>query len=72
ISAEKIIQLSDLTISMPFTSTAFIASIRNVESVFYDGSGMVQPDDTNSQGIKLISGKDQLLEFKNQYLSEKP
>lgn len=64
ISAEKIIRLSNLCISIPFTSTAFIASMVNVESVFYDGSGMVQPDDKNLQGIRLISGKDQLLEFK--------
>jgi polysaccharide biosynthesis PFTS motif protein len=64
ISAEKIIRISDLSISMPFTSTAFIASMKNVNTVFYDGSGLVQSDDINSQGIKLLSGKDQLLEFK--------
>ncbi len=67
ISAEKVIQLSSLCISIPFTSTAFIASMVNVESIFYDGSGMVQPDDCNSQGIKLVSGKEQLLKFKSKF-----
>lgn len=71
ISAEKIIKLSNLVISIPFTSTAFIASMLNVESIFYDGSGMVQLDDKNLQDIRLISEKNQLMEFKNQYLSEK-
>lgn len=72
ISAEKIIKLSNLCISIPFTSTAFIASMLNVESIFYDGSGMVQLNDRNLQEIRLISGKNQLMEFKNQFLSEKP
>jgi polysaccharide biosynthesis PFTS motif protein len=65
ISAEKIISLSRLCISIPFTSTAFIASMINVESIFYDGSGMVFSDDRNLQGVTLISGSKKLTEFKN-------
>lgn len=71
ISAEKIIRLSNLCISIPFTSTAFIASMLNIESIFYDGSGMVQQDDRNLQDIGLISGKDHLLEFKNRHENER-
>jgi polysaccharide biosynthesis PFTS motif protein len=64
ISAEKLIRLSNLTISIPFTSTAYTASILNIKSIFYDGSGMVQNDDINLQNIKLIRGKDQLFKLK--------
>jgi polysaccharide biosynthesis PFTS motif protein len=71
ISAEKLIRLSELCISMPFTSTAFIASMINVKSVFYDGSGKVRADDTNSQGIELIRGKNELIEYKNKFLNAK-
>ena len=65
ISAEKIIRMSNLCISIPFTSTAFIAAMLNIESIFYDGSGMVFSDDRNLQGVGLISGEKQLTEFKN-------
>lgn len=71
ISAEKIIKLSNLCISIPFTSTAFIASMLNVESIFYDASGIIQLDDRNLQGVRLISGKDELMEYKNQYSNER-
>lgn len=60
VSAFKVVKRSHLCISMPFTSTAFIAREDNIPSGFYDPSGTVDKDDRGAQGVKILSGLDEL------------
>jgi polysaccharide biosynthesis PFTS motif protein len=60
ISAFKIINNSNLVISMPFTSPAFIANQMNIKSIFYDPSENISLNDRGAQGLLLIQGKSRL------------
>jgi polysaccharide biosynthesis PFTS motif protein len=66
ISAYKLIkEFGGPVISAPFTSTAFIARELNVESIFYDPSGLIFKSDRGCQGVKLISGSMELGDWFN-------
>jgi len=56
ISAVRVIESSELVISMPFTSTALIGVSQGRPSIYYDPLGLVQPDDRAAHGIPIISG----------------
>lgn len=62
-SAFRLIQNSEIIISIPFTSTAFIAKYFSKESIFYDPAKILFKDDRGSQDIQLISGYDELLNY---------
>ena len=51
----KLINICDLCISLPFTSTSLIAD-KFKKSIFYDPVSILSSDDIALQGIKLISG----------------
>jgi polysaccharide biosynthesis PFTS motif protein len=60
ISAVRVIDCSDVVISMPFTSTALLAREQGKHSVYYDPTGLIQPDDPAAHGVPVIRGIAQL------------
>jgi polysaccharide biosynthesis PFTS motif protein len=63
VSAARLIEKSDLVISMPFTSTGLVAKNLGKPSYYYDPFGIIQKDDRAAHGIPIISGLDQLQEI---------
>jgi polysaccharide biosynthesis PFTS motif protein len=59
-SAFRIINESEIVISIPFTSTAFIAKDFGKKSIFYDPTKLLSKQDRGRQEIDLISGYDEL------------
>ena len=59
-SAFKIIKNASGSISMPFTSTAQVAQINNINSIYYDPTRILFKDDRGRQNCELISGKNEL------------
>ena len=68
---EKIIYNSDISISMPFTSPSIIAKYLKKKSIYYDPTSLIDINDPNSSGVEIISGKDNLDKFFNNYLKRK-
>lgn len=60
LSAYNLIEEVDFVISMPFTSTAILASEQNKPSIYYDPFGDVLIDDRAAHGIPIIIGIDAL------------
>lgn len=71
IDALSIIEKSFLTISFPPTSTAIISAHQKVNTIYYDPTGKVDPNDNALSGIKLIQGFDALDKFVSQLLNSK-
>jgi polysaccharide biosynthesis PFTS motif protein len=67
-SAIRVIQASQVVVSMPFTSTALIAKSLGIPSVYYDPSGIVQRDDRAAHGIEILIGRNQLERWMRQSL----
>ena len=59
-SAFKIIKNASGSISMPFTSTAQVAQINNINSIYYDPIEILFKNDRGRQKCELISGKNEL------------
>lgn len=60
IAPHRIIQDSLVTISIPFTSTAIIASELGVPNLFYDPIGKVLMNDPSARGTHVVSGQTNL------------
>jgi polysaccharide biosynthesis PFTS motif protein len=60
ISAIRVIEASNASISIPFTSTALIGSNLGKPSVYYDPTDKIEKNDRASHGIEIISGKMEL------------
>lgn len=60
ISAQSIINNSDLSISIPYTSTALISNSFSVKSIYYDPSGKLPKNSNNFKLIELINDKKKL------------
>ena len=65
-NAFDVIKNSIATISMPFTSTAFLGKELNKPSIFYDPTGLVSKTNKNSNGIQIINNIDELDNWVNQ------
>lgn len=63
ISAYRVIESSQLVVSMPFTSTALIAKELGKPSCYYDPTGSLQHDDRAAHGIPIIQGPVALAEW---------
>ena len=63
ISAIKVIDMADMVISSPFTSTALYGSMRNKPTFYYDPSGWIQKEDPAAHGIPVISGITELTQI---------
>ena len=68
ISAQSLMNGTDLSISIPYTSTALIANSLNVKSIYYDPSGILPESSNNFKLINLINGKDNLEKCITKYL----
>jgi len=66
IDASSLIDKSLAVISAPYTSTALIARERNIPSVYYDASGLLERNDPAAHGILLIQGKQKLAKWLQQ------
>lgn len=60
ISSSRVISSSLATISIPWTSTAFIAKYYNKPSIFYDCTNTLDENDRGRQNVRLIKGFDNL------------
>ena len=63
IDATSIIEKSFLTISFPPTSTAVISAYHKVNTIYYDPTERVDPNDKALCGIRLIQGVEELEKF---------
>ena len=71
IPAYRVIEQSEVVISMPFTSTALIGRELGKPSIFYDPVGIVQLDDRASHGIPIIVGRENLKKWVESVLISK-
>ena len=53
----RLIKSTDLSISIPFTSTALIGKHMNKPSCFYDPLNILDKDDRASQNLEVVKGK---------------
>ena len=60
LDAFTLIKNSDLSISIPATSTAYMAKYYGQDSIYYDPTERVNEKDRALCGVKLISGKEEL------------
>lgn len=60
ISPIKLIEISNLVISTPFTSTALYGAFLNKPSFYYDPTGWIQTSDAASHNIPILMGFDNL------------
>lgn len=63
VSPRKIIHFSDIVISKPITSTAFIAKESSKVSIFFDPIGKVSKDDPALRNLKLFNTIDSLSKY---------
>ena len=69
ISAESVIDCSDIVISLPFTSTSTIAQIKGKKTIYYDPSGKVESTTHSlSEDIQIINNKENLNNWLNKNL----
>ena len=71
ISAVKVIEQSDIVISIPFTSTALIARSLGKASAYYDPTGMIAKNDAAGHGIPLLSNYKELFHWVSEVCDEK-
>jgi hypothetical protein len=71
IAPHRIIKDCLVTISIPFTSTAIIASELGVPSLYYDPIGRVLPNDPSARTIPVVSGQTELCAELNKMFPEK-
>lgn len=63
IAALRLIESCVAVISMPYTSTALLGAGAGRPSIYYDPTGLLQFDDRAAHGIRLISGKAELIKW---------
>lgn len=60
ISAFRVIDMVDMVISLPFTSTALIGVAQGKPSIYYDPTGEMCTDDRAALGVPIVTNKDDL------------
>ena len=71
IPANKIIDLSSIVISMPFTSTSIYAKSKNKPTIFYDPTLKIDKSFHKFDGIEIISGKPELEKWFSNFFKKK-
>jgi len=71
VAPRRLINSSKLVISMPFTSTALIASELKVKNCFYDASKLVDLNDISSEGVLVLNNKHDLAKWLQSNLKTK-
>ena len=67
-SPYRLTELTDLSVSIPFTSTALIGKFMNKPSCFYDPLGILDDDDRAAQNLEVIKGKENLEKWIRKYV----
>lgn len=62
-SANKLVSMTDFSISCPFTSAGLLGRIYNKQTIYYDPLSIICKNDRAAQGIKVLSGKKELDNF---------
>ena len=65
ISPYRLIENTNCTISMPFTSTSVAAKFLNKSSIYYDPINQVNLDDPSRSNVEIINDKIKLAEWIN-------
>lgn len=60
VAAQSVIDVADLVVSMPYTSTALLARNQSKPACFYDALGLLQADDRAAHGIPIVQGREAL------------
>lgn len=68
VSASQIIKHSRAVVSMPFTSTAFLALAASKASIYYDPAAIFSPGDEYAGGVPLLNSKSLLALWINSVL----
>lgn len=63
ISPERLILGTNFTVSKPVSTTAVIAKSLNKPSIYLDPTGMIKPTDPSLRQIKILSNKNELMNF---------
>ena len=63
VSAFRVVELADLVISLPFTSTGLIGVAQGKASIYYDPTGSIQHNDEAALGVPVVNNKEQLQEW---------
>ena len=63
-----LIEKTDLSISLPFTSTSIVAKNLNKPTVFYDPSGKIALNDPGSFGVEILNMKEGIHLWMESYL----
>ena len=63
ISAIRLVDACQGTISIPFTSTALFRREEKMPSIYYDPTGWIQRDDRGAHGIPIVVGIDELRQW---------
>ena len=58
--ASQVISISQVVVSIPFTSTALLAKDQKIKSFYFDPGGFVLKADRGAHGVPILSGKDDL------------
>jgi polysaccharide biosynthesis PFTS motif protein len=64
IAAYRLIEKSNIVITVPFSTPSLIAKQLKINSFYYDPTMLLSIDDRGAQGIKLISGYNELKNIK--------
>jgi len=70
ISAIRVVEKCQATISYPFTSPGLLAKHQGKPSVYYDPLGVIQKDDLAAHGLEVVSGIDELRKWVARLLVE--
>lgn len=60
ISYIYLLEKTDLSISLPFTSTSIVAKNLNKKTAFYDPSGKIALNDPGAFGVKILNKKEDI------------
>lgn len=66
IAASRVIEQSEVVISIPFTSTAIIGQSLNKPSIYYDPTGELDLNHPSAHGIPILGNKSLLKEWLNE------
>lgn len=69
VSATRLIEVADVVISMPFTSTSLIAQDLGKPACYYDPAGIVRKDDPAAHGIPVVRGRGELAAWVSAHLA---
>jgi polysaccharide biosynthesis PFTS motif protein len=68
ISYLYLLEKTDLSISLPFTSSSIAAKNLHKKTAFYDPSGKIALDDPGAFGVKILNKKEEIQSWMESHL----